>query len=518
MPRLLRRLIPVLLWITPLFLAGPVQAEWREARTDRFVIYSEGSETDLRARVIALHRFDRLIRAPFGLSDEAPARPLPIILVSGRDGMEALYPDVPANIGGFYSSNEQDVYAVLNRRLDDKVLLHEYVHHVMRQNFPIALPAWFSEGVAEFYMTARINDRETQVGFRDDGRVLTLNRLAWLPMDRLLTRRALSGSREQMAAFYAQSWLLTHYLLSDPVRRQGLEAYLKAVSEGVTPMDAVRSAMGTTPEALERTLRDYQRGTMPYGVYPTPPSDAVAMSIRTLPPSADAVFLLSIRLNYGQRGTDGPQVLVRVREAAARWPGDRLANMTLAKAEFAWGTPETTEAALNGVLAIDAADVEALRWMARLRQRAAAQAQEAGDDAMRDLRNGEARVFLARALAVDPNDYRIYLALGRSRRWSASYPNANDLATWSAAVELAPQVGAVRWEAAEAFSRAGQNETAIALLLPLANDPHGGTGAAQARARLQALRPDGEASPEPEIPAAPETTDGPAVAPEPDAG
>ena len=112
----------------------------------------------------------------------------------------------------------------------------------------------------------------------------------------------------------------------------------------------------------------------------------------------------------------------------------------------------------------------------------------------------------------------IYLALGRTRRFAANYPNDNDLATWSAAVELAPQVAAVRWEAAEAFSRANRNDTAIALLLPLANDPHGGTGAARARERLQALRPDSEASDEPETAVEPEPEQGPAVAPEPDAG
>jgi tetratricopeptide (TPR) repeat protein len=514
---LIRRLSLILpaLWAVAAF---PAPAEWRKAQSDRFIIYSEGSEADLRKRVRMLHQFDRLVRAPFGLSDAAPARPLNIFLLSGRGGMEAMYPDVPQNVGGWYSATENDVYAALDRRSDGKVLLHEYVHHVMRQNFPIATPAWFTEGVAEFYMTAWIDDRETRVGLPDDGRTLTLNRLPWLPMNRLLTRRALSGNREQMAAFYAQSWLLTHYLLNDPARLKGLEAYLKAVSEGVAPLDAVPQALGMTPEALQVALRTYLANRMHYAVYPTPPLAEVAVSVETLPPSADVLFPLSLRLNYAQRGDDAPRVLARIREVAARWPGDRLANMTLAKAEFAWGTPEAAESALNAVLANDPADVEALRWLARLRQGAAAHAQTASDPETRDLMNGQARVFLARAMSADPNDYRIYLALGRSRRFAANYPNENDLATWREAVDLAPQVPAVRWEAAEAFSRAHQNETAIALLLPLANDPHGGDRAASARARLQALRPDSEAPDQSETTAEPEPEQGPAVAPEPDAG
>jgi hypothetical protein len=512
-----RRLSLALLFVLAVLGAAPAHAEWRKAETDRFIVYSEGSERELRDQVRMLQRFDRLVRAPFGLTDAPPARRLSIFMVSGRNGMEAIYPNVPQNVGGWYSSTETDIYAALDRRSDIKVLLHEYTHHVMRQNFPVAMPGWFSEGVAEFYMTARIDDHETRVGYRDDGRVATMNTLPWLPLDRLLTRRALNGNGQQMAAFYAEAWLLTHYLISDDGRRKQLEAYLKAVSEGVPPMEAVQPAFGMTPAELEQAVRRYRTGSMPYAVYPTPAMDDVAIRIETLPPSANELFPLSIRLNYAQRGEDGPAVFARVKAAQARWPTDRLANMTLAKAEVAWGTAAAAETALNTVLAGDPADVEALRWLARLRLTAAAEAARAGDVETRDRMNRQARAFLARAMAADPNDYRIYMALGRSRRGAPDYPNANDLATWSMAVELAPQVGGVRWEAAEAFSRAGQNEAAIALLLPLASDPHGGANAARARQKLESLRPDGEATGETEPPASADE-DAAAVAPDADAG
>lgn len=478
--------------------AAPAHAEWRRATTDRFVVYSQGSESDLRERVLMLYRFDRLVRAPFGLSDALPARPLNVYMLTGRGGMEAIWPNVPENIGGWYSATEHDVYTALNRRGPGNSLLHEYAHHTTLQNFPAATPAWFTEGVAMFYATAQIDDRETRVGYRDDSRVIALNSLPWLPLDRLLTRRALSGDRRQIAAFYAQSWLLTHYLLTDPQRMRGLVAYLRAVAEGTPPMEALQPTLGMTPDQLERALRRYLAGQMPYAVYPTPASAAPAIAMETLPPSADEMFPLSIRLDYAQRGTDGPRVFTRIRAAAERWPDDRLARMTLAKAEFAWGTPEAAEAALTAVLAQDAADVEALRWMARLRMRAASTANQSGDTVTREAMNGQARAFLARALAADPDDYRIYLALGRTRRTAAGYPNENDLLTWATAVELAPQVATVRGEASQAFAAAGQIDTAVALLLPLANDPHGGSLAARARQNIQALRPDAEAPDQPE--------------------
>lgn len=477
-------------------LPGWAHAEWRKATTDRFIIYSEGSEASLREEAERLHRFDRVIKAPFGLSMEAPSRPLTIFLTSGRSGMEAFWPNVPRNAGGYYSSTEHDIYASLPRLGNETILLHEYVHHVMRQNFPGATPAWFTEGVADYYKTARVDDRETRVGYRDDVRVATMNSLPWMPIEVMMTRRALSADRNRMAAFYAQSWLLTHYLLSDPQRLKQLEAYLRAVGEGVSSLDAVQPAFGITPQQLETEIRRYRAGTMQYAVYPTPPLPPVEMRIETLPPSADELFPLYIRLNYPQRGPDDGQLLARVRTQAARWPDDRLARMTLAKAEYQLGDKAAAETVLTAVLTTDPADAEALRWMARLRMDAANAAADAHDLEGRDRFQRQARAFLGRAMNADPNDYRTYLALGRSRRTAAGYPDDNDLATWALAVQLAPQVGAVRWEAAEAFSRAGRSEEAAALLLALANDPHGGPAAARARQRLQQLRPDNEAAEE----------------------
>ena len=38
------------------------------------------------------------------------------------------------------------------------VLLHEYAHHFMISNSPFALPAWYSEGGAEFFGATRFNE------------------------------------------------------------------------------------------------------------------------------------------------------------------------------------------------------------------------------------------------------------------------------------------------------------------------------------------------------------------------
>ena len=54
--RILALLLAILAW------AGPASAEWRQAQTSHFVIYSEDSEEGLRDFAARLERFDAAMR------------------------------------------------------------------------------------------------------------------------------------------------------------------------------------------------------------------------------------------------------------------------------------------------------------------------------------------------------------------------------------------------------------------------------------------------------------------------
>ena len=132
-------------------------AEWRRAETRHFIVYSDGPERGLRDYAIRLERFDALMRGRFGLPPMEAGRKLPVYLVGGFSALREVRPNVATGTGGFYSASDRDVYAVLQRGIDDDVLLHEYAHHFMYQNFPGFYPGWFTEGFAEFFMTASVN-------------------------------------------------------------------------------------------------------------------------------------------------------------------------------------------------------------------------------------------------------------------------------------------------------------------------------------------------------------------------
>ena len=84
------------------FGAAPAQAEWRKATTEHFVIYGDASEGALRNYAQKVERFDHLLRTWVLPRDPNLISPrLAIYLADGRDDMRKVWPDIPANVGGF---------------------------------------------------------------------------------------------------------------------------------------------------------------------------------------------------------------------------------------------------------------------------------------------------------------------------------------------------------------------------------------------------------------------------------
>jgi len=463
--------------------AQAAQAEWRRAETANFLVYGEGSEGDLRRHAERLERFDALLRRQLNVPPMDGGRKLPVYLVYTNKELRQTNSNLPEGAGGFYSASETDVYSVLNRRGGDDILFHEYAHHFMFQNFPGGYPGWFTEGFAEFFMTTGVdNPDKVRVGYFNPGRLHTLNEVPWISTEALLSSRPRDlETRAARSAFYAQSWLLTHYMFMDAGRRRGLDAYLAAVAQGTPPVEALQAHLGHTPDSLEKALKAYLRGNMGYAEL-SMDATSPAMTFQTLPPSADRMLLDSLTIRYPKSETEGQALLQKVRSDAARYPGDRLALVALGRVELNWGDASAGEAALEQALAVAPDDPEALLLLAQARIKA-------GDEApdTRVARYGEAQAYLARALATDPTDYRIYLGLARIRRIAASYPSDNDLQTWRLAVAYAPQVMSARAGAADALLQVDRRAEAAAMLAPVANNPHGGPHVERARALLDQI-------------------------------
>ncbi len=391
-------------------------AEWRRAQSEHFVVYSDGSERVLRDYTAKLERFDALLTARFG-GAQAEARRLPVYLVSDGKALRVAAPGLPPGIAGYYSSGENDVFAVLIRGDGDDILLHEYSHHVMARAGDMQYPGWFREGFAEFFATATVTEAgSASFGLPSPGRMRALQTERWLPMDVVLRTSSSLGitNQQQMGMYYAQSWALVHWLLADANRIRALSGYVRAVNGGQDPVAAWQAVFGMTPDQLTAQLREHVRGRLSYAKLDMPPISPV-ITVTTLSPAADTVILPAINArSWNPEAIDGPALLATLRAAAGRFPDDPLALVAVGRAEMRWGDEAAAETALTHALDLQADNVEGLILMADLSTK---RGLDATDDAEQTRQWALAQGFVARALEADPTDQRVHNARRRISRY-----------------------------------------------------------------------------------------------------
>ncbi|MBA4000589.1 tetratricopeptide repeat protein [Brevundimonas sp.] len=451
-----------------LLTASPARADWLRAESERFVIYSDGDERTLRAYAQKLETFDRVLRLFMGLSmDEAPPRKLPIYLIGHQRELIRVLPDAIQNQSGVYVPAEQDIFAVATRsRNDDSTLLHEYAHHFMFQNFNFPYPAWFVEGFAEYYAASTIEAGRVEVGLYNENRVAWLQNGQWMQMEDLLAGRSRNARGDRFnETYYPLAWLLTHWFMSDVERRAAMQRYLADVGSGGDPVEALEQHTGLTPTALRDTLRAYMRGRIPYSRV-SHPFPTVPVTIERLPRSANDLLLINQQLKIAQ-GDDQDALVSQIRALAPRHAGDPFAQLVLGRAEIMFGDPRQGETVLEALLQQQPDNVEALQLMALARMNEASDHPEGYDVAMQQM-----RAFLQRAYDADGANYFTFLLIAQNRIGEPGYPNENDLLAWELAYTIAPQLGHARFGLAQALMAHDRNAEAIALLQPLANDPH----------------------------------------------
>lgn len=473
--------------------ATTAHADWLKAESERFIVYSEGSERSLREYVQKLETFDRVMRYRSGFPmNEAPARKLPIYLVNSRSGLLRVHPSTPQNVVGTYFPTSEDIFAVAVRGENDEILLHEYVHHFMLGSMSAAYPGWFVEGFAEYYMTADIDGGKIQVGGYSENRAYWLFNGSWIPLEMLLRSRPAEITRSSYReTYYPVAWLLTHWFFSDPARLQQLSAYLTSVGNGGDPVEAMETATGMTMAELRTALRRYlnQRSLVVRVITGDfPPAD---ITVTRLPRSANDLLLINQRLKIGVEDEDRAALGQEVASIAARHGDDPLALLAAGHAGMHFGDRPAGERALQRLIELEPDNVEALQFLAQERLRRARDVEDAAESMAL---KREARTYLGRAYAAADNDYRTLMLISEMRSGAPGYPNENDMLTLGLAFERAPQLAEVRLSYAAALIETDEKEDAVRLLKPLANNPHGG-GASDMAARMIAALEGGEPSP-----------------------
>ena len=480
-------------------LAAPAQAEWWEAKTDHFIVYSESSAANAKEFAEKMERLDMSLRSLQNVKFSpatSDSRKLTVFRfgeiddigrLAGSSGVAGFY--IP-NLGGSVSftpakSDSRSTGELLGSRgrssktnLDpQQVLFHEYTHHFMFQHFTAAYPSWYVEGFAETAATIDLRpDGSFHLGnppqYRSDA---LFNSMLNVSAERLLASTNKPTGEDQYG-WYTIGWLLNHYLTFEPSRKGQLKQYLRAINDGVKPADAARQAFGDL-DKLNRQITSYKSGKLP-GVDVrianfTPPT----VEMRKLTPDEEAIMKVRMRSKRGVDRKLAPDVAHDARSVAEKYPNSFAVQLALAEAELDLSDFEPqslarAEAAADRALALKPDSVEAMIYKGRA-------ILERGKSDKSKL--AEARSWFAKAFDEDPEhpaplfyNYLTYFEAGSAIPESAliGLEKAYDIALYD------PQIKLVL---ARQLLAEKKGLLARDILMPYAISPHESEGAKKMR-------------------------------------
>lgn len=454
---------------------SPASAEWRQASSSHFIVYSDQPENRLREFTERLERFDSAVRVIRNMPDPqlSPSMKVAVYFVPNTDTVQRLVGMREA--AGFYRAIVEGPMAVVPRKsgggdrdLDpETILYHEYAHHLLLSDLDQPIPQWLSEGFAEFFSTPDFEkDGSITLGRWATHRLMTFGYGTYLPVETMLADEA---SRDQLPTLYAQGWLLTHYLTFDKSRRGQLTAFLADVAAGMKGIDAARKNFGnlrTLEEDLNGYLRHRSLSALRIDASKIKP---VKLDVRPLSPGAAAVMPWRIASKSGVNKKTAPIVAGEVRRVAASYPNDPMVLLTMAETEIDADNYAASEAAADRLLAVDPKSVDAMVFKGRAIMERAKKAGGDYSDAF-----DEARRWFIAANRIDKEDPEPLTYYYRSYKLQGIAPSRNAVNALHYASSLMPQDDSVRLLSAIQYARDNQIADARQQLGLLAYSAHHG--------------------------------------------
>ncbi len=282
---------------------------WIQVRSPDFVVLTNTNEKQGRR---AAFQFE-MIRAVFRLFFNVPSAvkdPLvTIIAVKDEGDLKLLVPEFWAkkgsmHPGGVYLGGPEKNYIALrldvatNQQTEEpfEPIYHEYVHFLTRRSMS-QLPLWMVEGLAEFYGNIRIESKKIYVGAPSNNNLSVLQQTPPLLLSTLFAVNASSPyyhEENKASIFYAESWVLTHYLMTRDWREgtHHVAEFVNLMGQSVGSEEAARRTIGD-PQRLQDELTNYiNRRLFTAADLPIPPtldpndfqaepaSDAESLAIR----------------------------------------------------------------------------------------------------------------------------------------------------------------------------------------------------------------------------------------------
>jgi tetratricopeptide (TPR) repeat protein len=486
---------PALAALTVLFLAPSAHAEWLEASSDHFVIYSDEGEERVYEFSQRLERFHAAMTHVFGAkrTNPSPSNRVRIFAVANPATVRKVLGLKNRFIAGVYIPRAGASVALIPRLkkaskqelTGETILYHEYAHHFMRAVLTArAYPRWFNEGFAEFFAGVKFNsDGSILLGTPPMYRAVELRYAREVPIRTLLSFDGGAGpSGPRFDSFYGQSWVLFHYLQMEPARKGQLVKYERLLASGQQALEAAEGAFGDLNE-LDRNMGAYMaRRKINVSVIDGAALTTGPISVRKLRQGEAAMMPTIMESKVGVTSEEAQELVPLARKVASTYPDDALVLAALAEAEFDAGNDDAAIAAADRALAIDPQQIDAHI------QKGYALARKVESGGLPPESWKDVRAQFVKANKVE-NDHPIPLMhfyLTYTKAGVKPTKNAVDGLEW--ALALAPYDSSLRWLVAQQMVSDDRLGDAVQTLGPLAYSPHPSEETEKALALLKEIQ------------------------------
>jgi hypothetical protein len=420
--------------------------KWVEVRTPAFTVLANTGERKATEVALSFERFRTALQQLRPGDTHSHSVPLRVIVFDNDRSFgpyKVVADDRAGSLVGQFQQGHWADYILLNGfpRQGDAlpVVYHEYVHAFVRNNFT-NVPLWLEEGLAELYSTFEVDDGELLVGRADVDHVRTLREKSFLPLAELFAVDQTSPAyveAHRVGLFYAQSWLLVHYVMVGGGERvDQMRTFLASLRAGQDDEEAFRAAFGKTMPELEKELRGYvNTPTFAYLRIPvTSLAQQPAPVVREVP-AAEALYELGTSMALRAQ-VDVDAVRAHLDAAAA-------AGIPDAWASLGWMEQRLGNAAAASALFDKAAAGGATRPLSLVLR---AQSM-LGAGTSTPAASQAARALLRQALAADPGYVQAQALLGRT--WVlGEEPPDEGIGILTAALGRLPGRSDVAWDLA----------------------------------------------------------------------
>ncbi len=279
------RLLVVLLFAVPTSVSSAFAAEphWTRVASSHFLVLTDGDEK--QGREVAV-RFEQM-RAVFAqlLARGRVNLPLPVDIIALKTDEE--YANAAPSPQGkpifetaFAIPGEDREFFVLDLAETDswRAISHEFGKMLLNYNYPPTQP-WFDEGFVEYFSSLHLDNKQMQIGEDPESNpavrqsvlgkpsgtgkppqplVDLLNASPWMTLSALFAAKPeSSGGNSRQTLFYAQSWMVMHYLINkNKLAETG--AYFGLIKNDKLPVDeAIQKAYGMTSAQLDQAVKDH---------------------------------------------------------------------------------------------------------------------------------------------------------------------------------------------------------------------------------------------------------------------